>query len=102
MKGRARRGPRYPGASRSRTAKFDHHEGNTVERGRNILVIGPDICDEWPTALKDKVAVRRATALRGACPACGARVELAGQPRPGAVTRVLVRHDDNCPAVADG
>jgi hypothetical protein len=102
MERRARRGPRVPGAGRSRTAKFDRQKGNTVESRRSVLVIGPEIRDEWPTALKDRVAVRRATALHGACPVCGARIELAGQPRPGTVTRALVRHDDNCPAVADG
>jgi hypothetical protein len=101
MKRPPRRSPRSPGAHRSRTGKFDRKEGNTVEPGRNVLVIAPEIRDNWPAALKDKLAVRRATALRGLCPSCAAIVEIERQPHPGTISRALVRHDNECPAVAD-
>jgi hypothetical protein len=67
---------------------------------RRALYLGPELHDDAPATIKNAIAVRRVCALTGRCPACGATLELDGQPAPGTVVHATFHHDDDCPAVA--
>jgi hypothetical protein len=68
-----------------------------------VLYLGPEITEDAPPAVREGLARRRLVTTTGACP-CGAhptwpsRQQRRAAQRAGTALRVLVSHEDECPA----
>lgn len=66
-----------------------------------VLYAVPEIPDDATPQVKNVLAIRNAATQSGTCPACGATVEIVGEPAPG-VFESRMEHAGGCPVLSGG
>jgi len=66
-----------------------------------MLFVLPAIREDWPSELKNGIAIRNACATEGVCPDCGARGEFSADADNPKHVHVTFQHEPSCAVVTD-